>query len=57
LQSNHLICGVHNDEDREVTLLQERLRRRVYVAMRNWKPFIPDVEALDPVLSEYVGLL
>jgi ferrochelatase len=30
---------------RQATLLQERLRRRVYVAMRNWKPFIPDVVA------------
>src|ERR1700759_2831837 len=24
------------------SLLQERLRKRVYVAMRNWKPFIPE---------------
>ena len=30
---------------RQAALLQERLRRRVYVAMRNWKPFIPDVVA------------
>jgi ferrochelatase len=30
---------------RQAALLQDRLRRRVYVAMRNWKPFIPDVVA------------
>jgi ferrochelatase len=30
---------------RQAALLQERLGRRVYVAMRNWKPFIADVIA------------
>jgi protoporphyrin/coproporphyrin ferrochelatase len=30
---------------RQATLLQERIDQRVYVAMRNWKPFIPGVVA------------
>jgi protoporphyrin/coproporphyrin ferrochelatase len=30
---------------RQAALLQERLGQPVYVAMRNWKPFIPDVVA------------